>query len=498
MNSLWLSTANSKNFETLYTSLNADVCIIGAGIFGLSCAYYLSKAGLKVIVLEKDSIGEKTTGHTTGKITSAHGLFYNYLVNNFNETFAHDYLFANEEAISNIKNIIDTENIKCDFEYKSNFIYTTNKSEVNQIKAEVETVNYLGFPANFATKTGLPFEIAGAIQYKNQAQFNVISYLNGLCKAILNNSGKIFTHSTVIDVKNTGSSYITSTLEGNVESKFVVLASHFPFLNFPGMYFTKMYQSTSYVIAIEANQKIPYGMFISAKEPIYSFRTAKYQGKDILLICGSDHKTGEAIATNEKYKELEDLAKKYYPDCNILFRWNTRDCISLDKIPYIGEFSSFMKGVYVGTGFKKWGMAFSNVSANIIVDDILGKENEYKEIFNSKRMKPVKNRWEVKNMVVNTANNLVFDKFRIEPYNIEQIANDNGAIIEKNGDIIGVYKDTIGKVYAVKPICTHLGCLLTWNNTDKTWDCPCHGSRFDYMGKNIYEPAIKGLKTIKI
>ena len=316
----------------------------------------------------------------------------------------------------------------------------------------------------------------------------------GLCKSILTQN-KIYENTTALEVERSGNNYIIHTDKGDIETEKIVIATHYPILNMPGFYFTKMYQSTSYVIAIEANQKIPYGMFISAKEPIYSFRTAKYQGKDILLICGSDHKTGEAIATNEKYKELEDLAKKYYPDCNILFRWNTRDCISLDKIPYIGEFSSFMKGVYVGTGFKKWGMAFSNVSANIIVDDILGKENEYKEIFNSKRMKPVKNRWEVKNMVVNTANNLVFDKFRIEPYNIEQIANDNGAIIEKNGDIIGVYKDMIGKVYAVKPICTHLGCLLTWNNTDKTWDCPCHGSRFDYMGKNIYEPAIKGLKT---
>ena len=238
-------------------------------------------------------------------------------------------------------------------------------------------------------------------------------------------------------------------------------------------------------------------MFIGAEEPHYSFRTAKYNGKDILLIGGSEHKTGEAVATNEKYKELEDFAKKYYQDCNVLFKWNTRDCISLDKIPYIGEFSTFMKKVYVGTGFKKWGMTSSNVAACIVTDKILGKENEYEEIFNSKRMKPIKNRWEMKNMIQSTVNNLVFDKFRIEPFGIDQIENDNGAIIEKDNEILGVYKDISGKVYAVKPICSHLGCLLSWNNTDKTWDCPCHGSRFDYMGKNIYEPAIKGLEVIK-
>ena len=156
-----------------------------------------------------------------------------------------------------------------------------------------------------------------------------------------------------------------------------------------------------------------------------------------------------------------------------------------------------MKKVYVGTGFKKWGMTSSNVAACIVTDKILGKENEYEEIFNSKRMKPIQNRWEMKNMIQSTVNNLVFDKFRIEPFGIDQIENDNGAIIEKDNEILGVYKDISGKVYAVKPICSHLGCLLSWNNTDKTWDCPCHGSRFDYMGKNIYEPAIKGLEVIK-
>ena len=156
-----------------------------------------------------------------------------------------------------------------------------------------------------------------------------------------------------------------------------------------------------------------------------------------------------------------------------------------------------MKKVYVGTGFKKWGMTSSNVAACIVTDKILGKENKYEELFNSKRMKPIKNRWEMKNMIQSTVNNLVFDKFRIEPFGIDQIENDNGAIIEKDNEILGVYKDISGKVYAVKPICSHLGCLLSWNNTDKTWDCPCHGSRFDYMGKNIYEPAIKGLEVVK-
>ena len=499
MSSLWIETTKD---EIQLNSLNGDekteICIIGAGLFGLTTAYYLSKYGKKVIVIDKDKIGEKVSGNTTGKITSQHELFYNYLINDYGEGFARKYLEANEKAIINIQKIIKEEQIDCDFEIKSSYVFAQKEDEVLDIEKEVNAVNKIGKKAEFVNEIrNFPLKIKGAIKFENQAQYHPRKYMLGLCKSILTKN-KIYENTTAIEVERSGNNYIIHTDKGDIETEKIVIATHYPILNMPGFYFTKMYQSTSYVIAIETNQKLPDGMFISAKEPIYSFRTAKYQGKDILLICGSDHKTGEAIATNEKYKELEDLAKKYYPDCKILFKWNTRDCISLDKIPYIGEFSSFMKGVYVGTGFKKWGMAFSNVSASIIVDEILEKENKYKELFNSKRIKPIKNRWEVKNMVVNTANNLVFDKFRIEPYSIEQIANDNGAIIEKDGDIIGVYKDTIGKVYAVKPMCAHLGCLLKWNNTDKTWDCPCHGSRFDYMGKNIYEPAINGLKTIKI
>lgn len=498
MNSLWLSNTDSQTFESLNSNLKADVCIIGAGIFGLSCAYYLSKAGLKVIVLEKDGIGEKTTGHTTGKITSSHGLFYTYLLNNFGEKFAHDYLFANEEAISNIKNIIDIENINCDFEYKSNFVYTTDKSEVNKIKTEVETVNSLGFPANFVTKVGLPFEISGAIQFKNQAQFNAISYLYGLCKSITNNSGKIFTHSTVIDVKNTGSSYFTYTSNANIESKYVILASHFPFLNFPGMYFTKMYQSSSYIIGIDTKKTLFNGMYISSSSPVYSFRTAKYNGKEILLLGGSEHKTGIAVNYAQTYGALEKYAKQLYPHCEILFRWDTRDCISLDKIPYIGPFSSTMDNIYIGTGFKKWGMSTSNVAANIVTDYILEKENKYAYLFNSTRLQPIKNRVEFKNILAESVNSLFLNKLKNSKLSFDNISNNSGGIIEINNEKVGIYKDTSGNIFAVKPVCSHLGCLLSWNDADKTWDCPCHGSRFDYMGKNIYDPAVKDLEKYNI
>ena len=500
MSSLWIETTKDDiSFNELNQNKEIDICVIGAGLFGLTTAYYLSKNGKKVVVIEKDKIGEKVSGNTTGKITSQHGLFYDHLIADYGKSFAQKYLEANEEAISNIKKIIEEENIECDFEEKDAYVYTTEQSQIQNIEKEVKAVNDLGKEAEFLTEIkNMPFKIKAGIKFKKQAQFHARKYMIGLCKAIVSNNCEIFENTTAIEVEKTHENYIVHTNKGNITSKKVVIATHYPIINFPGFYFAKMYQSTSYLIAIETNKKLPEGMSIGTDNQYYSFRTTKYKDKEILLIGGAEHKTGEAIETNEKYRELEELAKKYYPDYKVLFKWNTRDCISLDKIPYIGEFSVFMKNVYIGTGFKKWGMTLSNVAANIVKDKILEKENKYEDIFNSQRIKPIKNRKEKKNMVQNSVNNLVFDKFRIEPFGIEQIENDNGAIIEKDDELVGVYKDITGKIYAVKPICSHLGCLLNWNNTDKTWDCPCHGSRFDYMGKNLYEPAIKGLKILDI
>lgn len=496
MESLWIETTKNKiNLKSLEGDEETEVCIIGGGLFGLTTAYYLTKCGRKVIVLEKGKIGSKVSGNTTGKITSQHDLFYAHLIDDYGEEYAKKYLEANEKAIENIKQIIKEEQIDCDFSMQKSYVYTTKEDEILEIQKEVEAVNKLGKKAKFVDKIDLPIKIKGAIEFDGQAQFHPRKYMLGLANSIIKQN-KIYQYTTVTDVEKNGEKYNVYTDKGTVEAKYVVIASHFPIINMPGFYFVKMYQSTSYLIAIETESQLPQGMYINVKEPMYSFRTANCNGKEVLLIGGVGNKTGEPIEDNSHYEKLEKKAKEMYPDCKVLYRWNTRDCISLDKIPYIGEFSNLMKNVYVGTGFKKWGMTSTNVAANIVVDKIMKNENKYEEIFTATRMKPIKNRWEVENMLKQTVNSIALNKFKIEPYSIEQIKNDNAAIIEINGDNVGVYKDINGEIYAVKPNCSHLGCLLSWNNLDKTWDCPCHGSRFDYMGRNIYEPAIKNLEKI--
>lgn len=498
MKSIWIETTKDElNLNSLKEDEETEVCVIGAGLFGLTTAYYLTQCGKKVTVLEKGKIGEKVSGNTTGKITSQHDLFYTHLINDYGIDYAKKYLEANEQAIKNIKEIIDKEKIECEFSMQKSYVYTTNQDEVIEIEKEVEAVNKLGKKARFVTNIDLPQKIKGAIEFDGQAQFHPRKYMLGLANAILKQN-KIYNHTTVINVEKDGENYVIYTDKGKVKAKYVVIASHFPIVNIPGFYFLKMYQSTSYLIAIETNSKLPQGMYINIKEPVYSFRKANYNGKEVFLIGGIGHKTGEPLSEDLYYKQLEKKAKEIYPDCKVLFKWNTRDCVSLDKIPYIGEFSHLMKNMYVGTGLKKWGMTLSNVAANIVADNIMENKNDFEDIFRATRMKPIKNRWEVENMLKETVNSIALNKFKIDSWNVDMIGNDNGAIMEINGKNIGVYKDVKGKVYAIKPNCSHLGCLLSWNNIDKTWDCPCHGSRFDYMGNNIYEPGIKDLEIIYI
>lgn len=500
MNSFWIeSTKNNGKFSTLTEDISCDVCIIGAGLFGLTTAYYLSKKGLNVIVLDKDEVGKKVSGHTTAKITSQHGLIYDYLIQTFGTDAAKKYLYANEDAIKNIKEIVNVEKIDCDLTSQSSFVYTTKPDDIEKIKAEVQAVNSLEFSAKFAEQTSLPFDISGAIMFPNQAMFHPRKYMLGLCNCIIKNNGHIFINTLVTDVKQDENCYNTLANNSTVKSKYVVIASHYPFINFPGFYFTKMYQETSYIIGVDTKTDLFDGMYITSSDPTYSFRTTKNDNRNILLIGGANHKTGvDDVTYSSTYDLLEQKAKELYPESKILYRWSTRDCITLDKVPYIGEFSNLIPNIYVGTGFNKWGMTTSNLAANIVADKILGIENKYEEVFTSTRLKPIKNIEEVTNMIKQTAKSLVIEKLKIPDNTLNDIQNDSGRIIEIDGNKIGIYKDSSGNIHAIKPTCTHLGCMLSWNNADKTWDCPCHGSRFDYTGKNIYDPAFRNLQAFNL
>ena len=542
MKSYWIDSVKEQNkFGALEENIKTDICIIGGGLTGLSTAYNLSKYKIRTVLLEKDEICKQTSGNSTAKITSQHGLIYKYLTDSKGQDFARKYYEANENAIRNIKNIIDKEGIDCDLEYQPAYVFTQKVQDVQKIKDEVEAVNNFGGKAKFIEakdieinklnsveyvenqgeklkisgdniekenfnlerdvvkermKQVLPIKAIAGIEFENQAQFNPYKYGNALAKICSDSGIKIFEHSKVIDVDTEDEDeYYIITLENGfkIKAKYVVITTKYPIVNIPGFYFVKMYQSSSYAIAMQTKQRLFEGMYIDSEEPTISLRTAKFGDEYLLIVVGFDHKTGAQIDLSNSYRYLEEVAKSLYSEGKIKYHWNTEDCITLDKIPYIGNFSNLWENAYVATGFNKWGITTSNIAAEIITDKILGQENEYEEIFKSTRLEPIKNIKEVTNMVKESVNSLVAKKLELPQEEANQIQNGEGKIVEVNGQKIGIYKNNEGEIYKVNPVCKHLGCELSWNNLDKTWDCPCHGSRYDFKGNLIYGPSVKNL-----
>lgn len=535
MNSYWInSEKNKEKYNKVEKNIETDICIIGGGITGISTAYYLTKENLKVTVLDMGKIGFQTTGNSTAKITSQHGLFYKDLKDSKGEDFARLYYDANEDAIKNIKKIVEKEKIQCDLECQSAYVLAANREEVQKVKDEVEVVRGFGGHAEYLEREDIDKNLLilnplAAIRFKNQAQFNSYKYTIELAKVCKNLGANIYENTKVVDVRDEKDYYYLETEDGyKIKAKYLVITTKYPIINIPGFYFMKMYQSTSYGISIPVKEKLFDGMYITSTNPKVSLRMAKvdnniikdvvdgnienYAKQDkenrkrvkekqnskidneyVLIVVGADHKTGEETDLSNSYKKLENIAKQIYPQGKVENYWNTEDCITLDKIPYIGKYSNMWENAYVATGFNKWGITTSNIAANIITDMIIGRKNRYEDIFISTRVEPVKNRQEVGNMLKETVSSLVLKKFELPESEQASLKNEEGKIIEIEGEKVGAYKDKEGRIYTIVPKCAHLGCELSWNNLDKTWDCPCHGSRYDYTGKMLYGPTVKDL-----
>ena len=501
MKSYWISSLNEKEinkFQSVKENVDTDICIIGGGLTGLNLAYNLRKYNIKTILIEKDRICKSTSGNSTAKITSQHGLIYKYLADSKGIDFAKKYYKANEKAIENTANIIKKENIDCDFEYQPSYVFTENISDIQKIKEEASIVNKFGGKAEYLEAKDIEISnlvktIAG-VKFENQAYFNPYKYANALAKICSNLQIHIYEKTKAVDVIDEENGYLIKTENGcEIKTKYLIITTKYPIVNIPGFYFLKMYQSTSYGIGMKTKQKVFNGMYINSEKPTISLRMAKDKDGYILIVVGSDYKTGEEKDLSNSYTRLEKIAREIYPKGEIKYHWNTEDCITLDKIPYIGEFSKVWKNCYVATGFNKWGMTTSKIAADIIIDKIMGFENEYEKIFTATRVDPVKNIKEVGNMVKTSMDALVIKKLEISKEEVNQIQKGEGKIVEIDGKKVGIYKNEQGEIYKINPVCKHLGCELTWNNLDKTWDCPCHGSRYDYQGNLLYGPSVKDL-----
>lgn len=433
MESLWSKTASLPEFPVLPGDRKTDVLIIGGGIAGLLLAYELQKAGVEYMLVEASEICSGITKNTTAKITSQHGLCYTKLAKRLGDG-AGLYLRANQEALEEFRNI--ARRVPCDFQEKDAFVYTLSSPE--KIRQEAENLRKLGFPAKIVHELPLPLPIQNALCFPKQAEFHPLKFAAGIAPGL-----HIYTHTKALEFLNDG--HLIQTNRGRISAKKVVVATHFPMNNKHGGYFLKLYQDRSYVLALE-NAPDMDGMYIDESPEGYSFRNAG----NLLLLGGGGHRTGKS---GGGWRDLEAFARKEFPGAAVQARWAAQDCMSLDGMPYIGPYSRYTPDFFVATGFNKWGMTSSMAAALLLADLVQGKENPYAPVFSPSRsiLHP--------QLFVNT------------------------------------WEALSSLLKPKRPRCPHMGCALQWNSAEQTWECPCHGSRFDAQGRLIDNPATDGLQT---
>ncbi len=426
MESIWEKTARSVSFDTPGGKKSTEVLIVGGGIAGILCAYRLREAGVDCLVAEATEILKGITKNTTAKITFCHGMLYHKLLRRFGEEGAELYLRAQIKACRQYEELCGK--IDCDYEKRDSYVYSLDSAD--KAKREADALNRLGIDAELTKDTGLPFEVAGAVRVRNEAQFNPLKFLYKIAADL-----PILEHTKVRELMP--GKAITD--RGEISYKKLIIATHFPIINKHGGYFLKLYQHRSYVIALKKAPLVD-GIFVDESDRGMSFRTYG----DILLLGGGGHRTGKQGGC---WAELENFAKKHYTGAEIVGKWATQDCMTLDDVPYIGQYSKSMPDVYVATGFNKWGMSNAMVAADLLCDAVQGKTSPYSAVFSPRRS-------------------------ILHP----QLA-------------LNAIETTVGLLTPTAPRCPHLGCALKYNKAEHSWDCPCHGSRFDEDGQLIDNPA---------
>ncbi|MBP3039409.1 FAD-dependent oxidoreductase [Bacillaceae bacterium Marseille-Q3522] len=486
-----------NDFEKLSQDLTVDVAIVGGGITGITAGYLLSQKGVKTAILEAGKILNGTTGHTTAKITSQHGLIYDELIQHFGEEKAKLYYFSTDDALRFIQKTAANKNIKCDLTEEDAYIYAVTDKYVSKIEKEAEAYQKLGIPGDLVSTIPFDIPITAALQMKKQAQFHPLKYLKALIGDYLQAGGVIFEQTTAMDIVEDAAPQVITQNGYKVSCQYIICATHFPFHDKKGFYFARMYPERSYVIAIKAKKNYPGGMYISVDEPTRSLRSSPFGDEQLILVGGERHKTGQGPDTLLHYQALEAFAETTFGIKEYLYRWSAQDLTTLDKIPYIGAVTANSPTILVATGYRKWGMTNGTAAAMLLADIILDNDNPYKELFTPSRFQPDPSLKEFVSINTNVAGQLLKGKLGFVRKTADDLEKDEGAAVIFNGKRAGAYKDLEGKLHIVDTTCTHLGCECEWNHGDRTWDCPCHGSRYSIDGAVIEGPTEKPLKRLK-
>ncbi len=486
--SYWLASTEGTNYPRLDGDATVDVAVIGGGIAGLITAMLLKEEGKRVALIEAGRIVQRVTAHTTAKVTALHGLIYDYLVSNFDEETARLYGEANQAGLGLIASMVDRYKIDCDFVRTAAYTYTTEPDQVEKIEAEVEAARKAGLPVEFTRDCDLPFPIAGAIKLDWQAHFHPRKYLLGLAQLVEGDGSSIWEQTQALKVED-GKPCRVTTDRGVVTADAVVMATHFPFQD-DAFYFARMAPHRSYVVAMTLDGPVPQGMYITPNSS-HSIRSQPMQdGRQLLLVGGEGHQTGKVDDEPQRYQRIEKWARQHFPVKEVLYSWSTQDFGAFDRVPFIGLASPTAKHVYVATGFKGWGMTHGAAAGLLLSQTIVGKQSPWAKVFNPNRVELTG----VADMVksgLGVGKELVAGY--LTPAKREDVPVGEGRIIKTDAGEEAVYRAPDGTIHAVSPVCTHMGCIVNWNAAERSWDCPCHGSRFGVDGEVLAGPAQKPL-----
>ena len=445
LRSLWFEGRQAPARPPLDRDVAADVVVVGAGIAGLTTALLLEREGLNVVVLEMRRVASGATGYNTAKLSSLHGLTYAQLKKRHGVDTARAYGEANEAGIARVFELAGELGIDCDLRRKPNYTYTEDAAEAGKVREEADVARELGLPATYVEETDLPFAVAGAVRFDDQAEFHPVKYVDGLAAAL---RGPVHEGTMVTGV---GSGRVNTAAGPRVSARHVVVATHLSFLD-RGLYFARCHPERSYVVAGRATGA-PAGMYLSTESPAHSIRAHG----DWLLVGGESHKTGQADAA-QRYERLSAWARERFglePE----LRWATQDQMPVDGVPYVGRHDPLSSNLWVATGFKKWGLAMGTAAAELLAARIAGRDHPWADAFDPHRVRARAGAPSFAKENANVAFRFVADR------------------VSRRG----------------APRCTHLGCLLDWNSAEETWDCPCHGSRFAATGEVIEGPAVRPL-----
>jgi glycine/D-amino acid oxidase-like deaminating enzyme/nitrite reductase/ring-hydroxylating ferredoxin subunit len=493
--SLWVETTSETAYPALEGTVDLDAVVVGAGITGVTTAWLLKEAGLRVALVEMRRIGDGATGYTTAKLTVGHNLIYADLEREHGEDVARAYAASNQWAIDRLDRLVAELGIDCDWERASNYVYTESDERVGDLETELDASVRAGVASELTAETDLPYPVVAALRVDAQAQFHPRKFVQGLAEKIVGDDSHVFENTRATDVRRGDVSTVV-TPNGTLRAPHVVLATHMPFMDH-GLFFAKAHPQKSYAISARIDSSLaPRGMYISAERPTRSVRSAPgADGSRFVVIGGEGHKPGRDDDTRQRYEALERFLSERFNAGTVEHRWSTHDYVPVDQLPYIGRLRRGDDRVLVATGFAKWGLTKGVLAAAILSDTISGRSNPWAAVFDAKRLrlKSSARRFVTENGKVAAW----FIGDRVRPRDgrdeIALLRPGDGTVARVGGTHLAVHRDDDGQLHAVSARCTHLGCLVGWSRADRTWECPCHGSRFAADGTLLQGPATKRL-----